>query len=673
MKFDSNTFFYGLVTIISICIVGFFFFQISHYFNWQEAYESNPNVLNLTRSNLSWEANYGNSIQCGEVPCALVGKKNGITVTKKVTLPSREFPLSDLQPGQKIYLSSKIELPKYLLNQKEPLVLYSIFIWAKNYKVFINNRLLTSGGAETLFVVIPENIFQDQETIDIGFEINPGNLAYQGIANRRDLLLGPKSILNSIAFRSNELRTSYYLWFIIPKGFLLLLLSVVYLRFNKYNELLLLILSGSLDLGAETLNSAYSPTALSDIAPIVSEVLLIWSRSVLIHFILTLYRIDPKHRRPFLMVAYGIGLASTIAFFLSKNLGNSLLRLKVIENLEILLHMISSVFGLYFSAKKLIKRDFVEIPTVGKTVERFLFFLFLALTLIHSAFLIGLTPINSFGILSKISSLILFLSFSIIVSVEFAIAIPERDLLKTKLVKRELEIKQVALENEKNKAIALLATQVAHDIKSPLSALRAAAGQSQEAITQDSRNLILSAIDRIGKISNDLLKKYKASIQPINSTSEGSMNVENLVLNCIAEKRATTKKAISIEFTKKNNPPEIITTIEFTALGRAVSNILDNAIEACDAGGKIKVSATYTENHFSISVKDTGRGIPEDVLPKIGTEGFTHGKKEGTGLGLHYVNQLIDRHGGTISIESDGKTWTLVSIELPCLYSSEIN
>jgi len=85
---------------------------------------------------------------------------------------------------------------------------------------------------------------------------------------------------------------------------------------------------------------------------------------------------------------------------------------------------------------------------------------------------------------------------------------------------------------------------------------------------------------------------------------------------------------------------------------------MSNAIKFTPQGGRIEVSVDKSENHYMISVKDTGLGIAEQDIPKLfkieskySTSGTSNEK--GTGLGLILCKEFVEKHGGKIWVESE--------------------
>jgi len=96
-----------------------------------------------------------------------------------------------------------------------------------------------------------------------------------------------------------------------------------------------------------------------------------------------------------------------------------------------------------------------------------------------------------------------------------------------------------------------------------------------------------------------------------------------------------------------------------TRISHVFGNLISNSLKHTPAGGKITISARAEENGVRFSVADTGIGIPSQYLPRIFEQFFRvpgQGPQAGAGLGLAIVKEIVEAHGGTVSVDSvEGK------------------
>jgi len=104
--------------------------------------------------------------------------------------------------------------------------------------------------------------------------------------------------------------------------------------------------------------------------------------------------------------------------------------------------------------------------------------------------------------------------------------------------------------------------------------------------------------------------------------------------------------------------------IDGEQIKRALINLLDNAVEATDAPGRVTVSARQLDGLLEIRVADTGRGIPPEAKEKLFRPYFST-KGRGTGLGLAIVHRIVADHQGSIHVEDNVPRGTVFTLELP--------
>jgi len=122
-------------------------------------------------------------------------------------------------------------------------------------------------------------------------------------------------------------------------------------------------------------------------------------------------------------------------------------------------------------------------------------------------------------------------------------------------------------------------------------------------------------------------------------------------------------------------PPGLWFDADETRICQVISNLLTNAAKYTDHGGTIRLAAAAEDDRLVITVRDTGIGIPPELLPNL-FDLFVQGKRAidraegGLGLGLAIVRSLVTLHGGEVAVRSDGpRTGSTFEVRLPALAS----
>jgi signal transduction histidine kinase len=206
-----------------------------------------------------------------------------------------------------------------------------------------------------------------------------------------------------------------------------------------------------------------------------------------------------------------------------------------------------------------------------------------------------------------------------------------------------------------------LACQVAHDIRSPLTALNLLL-RTEGPLNEFQKNLVLRSLDRLQAITNDLLEQYRSE-----DFMSQEKNIRDLIQEIIQETllRYPCKILIQEDVTENLNPK--INPNKATLFQRTLSNLINNAVEACEdpVHCVVVLKLSIYKTHFKIDICDNGKGIPEQILPKLGQRGFSYGKANGTGLGLAHAKEFIEASGGALQVRPNGTRGTCVSFFLP--------
>ena len=257
------------------------------------------------------------------------------------------------------------------------------------------------------------------------------------------------------------------------------------------------------------------------------------------------------------------------------------------------------------------------------------------------------------------------LSWSIIVIISILIGYFEK--------KRIIKEYNLELNSKISESLFLLSAQVAHDIRSPLAALDSSLNDISQ-LPEEKRIIIRNAINRIRDIANNLLEKYRYnSNEKFDFDNNQTKNLKTCLISTIIDQVITekrlqykTKPQINIDFELTNNSYGLFSNIDLVEFKRIISNLVNNSVEAIPYDkGNIKVILSSEDEYVIVKVKDDGRGIPPEILSRLGEKGLTFNKKGGSGLGLYHSKTTLERWSGKLEINSELNKGTEIIIKIP--------
>ncbi len=218
-------------------------------------------------------------------------------------------------------------------------------------------------------------------------------------------------------------------------------------------------------------------------------------------------------------------------------------------------------------------------------------------------------------------------------------------------------------------AVYLLGT-IAHEIKNPLGGIKGAAqlmrDNTQRESIDEHINLIIRETDRLNSILQDYLTICKKpSFHPVNihEVMEKALAIMNIQIR---------DAGITVRRMYDPSLPQI--DGDEAKLLQVFLNIIKNAVESMKKGGRIEITTSPSKESFLdhgkikrwvlISIKDSGKGIPEEDIKKIFLPFYTK-KKSGTGIGLALSKKVIKDHGGFIKVKSQINKGTVFHLYMP--------
>jgi len=210
------------------------------------------------------------------------------------------------------------------------------------------------------------------------------------------------------------------------------------------------------------------------------------------------------------------------------------------------------------------------------------------------------------------------------------------------------------LDAERMVTAGRVAAMVVHDLRNPISSIRNALflmdlvpDKSGEA-----REIIGEAIDRTLEMLDELRDRTRDT--PVNIET---VDLRELLVKAVEEKNIPDKVAVVTDLGEGLEEA----MLDPLMIRRVLDNLIGNAIDAMPVRGTLTVKAELAGDEISISVSDTGAGIPEEERGNL-FKPFHTTKPSGMGLGLAYCKRAAEAHGGSISFESrvgEGSTFRL--------------
>lgn len=223
------------------------------------------------------------------------------------------------------------------------------------------------------------------------------------------------------------------------------------------------------------------------------------------------------------------------------------------------------------------------------------------------------------------------------------------------------QLRQEALAAARLAAVGRVATSVAHDLRSPLGGIvRSAEFLAHPELSPTTRQKLSKAVvllaRRLLNSTQEILDYVRGERLPLAPAPHHLPEFLDEVLAVLEVDFAD--QGIEVVRDCDYEGPVII---DVDHIAQAIYNIAANARDAMPRGGTFKVTTRAVGERIELGFTDTGPGVPPEVRERIFEPFFTHGKREGAGLGLSIARRIVDEHGGKLWMESkEGEGATFV-------------
>jgi len=233
----------------------------------------------------------------------------------------------------------------------------------------------------------------------------------------------------------------------------------------------------------------------------------------------------------------------------------------------------------------------------------------------------------------------------------------------SRLVEENVRLERELAERERLASLGRMAATVAHEVKNPLSAIKSIAQVMKEDEKLNSEyardlSLIVGETDRLSQSVTQLLSFARRE-----SPAEQALGVDELVRSVVSLFQANAREQ-NVELRSDVQISSSLPGKHVSVLRDALSNLLLNALQATPRGGVVSISVKQADDGLSITVKDSGPGVPVELRERIWEPFFTT-RQRGTGLGLSIVRKRMQEVGGAASLVSAGGKGSIFQLRLP--------
>ncbi len=223
-----------------------------------------------------------------------------------------------------------------------------------------------------------------------------------------------------------------------------------------------------------------------------------------------------------------------------------------------------------------------------------------------------------------------------------------------------------ALRNDRLAALGRFASLILHDIRNPLSIVRAYAelilhGMEDGERVSESAKTIIRESDRLGGMVNELLDfargEIRLSLSPVSLRA-----LTKLLVDGLAERFSAARVRVQTEVSFDG--PVIL---DERRMLRVLHNLADNAVKAMPRGGTLSLTVASRGEQYDIRISDTGVGMSEETKRHL-FEPFFSAFEGGTGLGMAIARSIVRAHRGELSAESEKGSGTTFTITLPAKF-----
>jgi two-component system sensor histidine kinase BaeS len=248
---------------------------------------------------------------------------------------------------------------------------------------------------------------------------------------------------------------------------------------------------------------------------------------------------------------------------------------------------------------------------------------------------------------------------------DYSARVPVRGPSELRSLARAFNALSGRLEADEARRRSVLA-DVAHELRTPITVIR---GQAEGIIdgvyAADAEQMrpVLAATRTLEVLVDDLRTLALAEAGGLQLHRE-PLELGILVHDTLAT-FADVATAAGVRLSAGVVPPGLMVEADSVRLGSVLANLVGNALRHEHAGGEVRIDASQVGGDVQIMVRDDGEGIPPELLPRVFDRFVKGAQSTGSGLGLAIVRDIVEAHGGTVTVTSTTESGTEVRLILP--------
>ena len=226
-----------------------------------------------------------------------------------------------------------------------------------------------------------------------------------------------------------------------------------------------------------------------------------------------------------------------------------------------------------------------------------------------------------------------------------------------------------------------LTSDVAHELRTPLMAMQATVEAMQDGVMPaNQENLATVAVEvrRLSRLVDAMLRLSRMENGKIPVHFE-KCDVVSLASDLVTmQEQLFQDNGLELRFVNETGHSKYVAEVDPDLVREAMVNLLSNALRYTSEGGHVEVRVGRNRRNVLLSVSDTGMGIAKEDIPRVfsrfwRSDASREREAGGLGVGLALTKEIVDRHNGTITVDSEEGVGTTFTLKLPIVHRKEKN